>query len=81
MRAIPLVHVEIHHEHARNCAIGAQAAGCDDHIVERAEALGGIGEGVMRAAAQIHRSAVVKRHPRRRDGGAHAAPPPLHQTR
>ena len=79
MRAISLVDVEIDNEDACDAAVAAQATRGHHHVVERAEALCGVGEGVVCAAAKVGGRTVAECGVRRRNGGAHAAQPALHQ--
>ena len=59
--AVPLVHVEVDDRGARDPAFVLQGAHRHRDVVEHAEALAVIGEGVVRAAGEVDREAVGER--------------------
>jgi hypothetical protein len=81
MRAISLMHVEIDDGGAADPPFTLQQPDCDGDVVEHAEPLAVIGEGVMRAAGEVHRGAIAQRVARRGDGAPHGTPRPLDERR
>jgi hypothetical protein len=61
------VDVEVHDRHAARPALRLEHARADRQVVQVAEALGLVGEGVVEPAAEMHRRAVLERLARRRD--------------
>ena len=57
VRPVALVHVEVDDRGARDLPFGLQRADRDCHVVEDAESLATIGEGVMRPSGEVHRDA------------------------
>ena len=58
--AISLVDVEIHHGRAADPALGLHGPHCDRHVVEHAEALAPVREGVVGAPCEIRRRPVLE---------------------
>ena len=73
MGAVALVHVQIDDEHSAQEPAGAQGSRRADDVVEHAEALAGVVEGVVGAAAQVRSPAVLERGLGRQKGGADRA--------
>ena len=87
VRPVALVDVEVDDEHAQpGTAVGAQRPQRGDDVVEDAEAAAGVGEGVVRAAAEVRAApsssaaaaawivAPVERRARSTSSGDHGSP-------
>ena len=61
LRAVAVVHVEIHDEHPLHAALGLGVAGGDGHVVEDAEAHAAAGDGVV--ARRPHQVETIRRLP------------------
>ena len=68
-RAISLVHVEVHHQHALDQSFALQRACGDGDVVEDAKAASAVGGGVVRASGEIAGDSL----PERDEGGGHGA--------
>jgi len=79
--AVALVDVAIHGHGARDLLLLLQAADGHGHVVDHAEALAVVGEGVVEAAAQVEGHAVSQRVLGRQDGAARGQPEGAHQLR
>ena len=74
VRPVPLVHVDVDHEHAADVAGGAEVAERGDDVVEDAESASRVREGVVGPAAEVRRDTVLERGPRRHDRRPRGAP-------
>ena len=73
VRAVALMDVEVDDGRAAHAPLAPQQPDRDGDVVEHAEALAVIGEGVMRSAGEVHRDAVLQRMARRGDRAADGA--------
>ncbi len=72
--AVPLVHVEVHDRHPRCPPFRLHRAGRNRQIVEVAEALRALLEGVMKPAAKVHRPPALQGRSRGQRGSAAGEP-------
>jgi menaquinone-9 beta-reductase len=73
-RAVAPVDVGVDDGEAIRAAPGLHRSDRDGHIIENAEALAPVGEGVVRATRQVDACAVLQRRPGRGDGRADRPP-------
>ena len=79
--AVALVRVGVEDERAQAGAFGAQDGAGDGHVVEHAEPQPAVGEGMVRAAAEIGGDADLERGAEREDGPVRLAPGTVEQGR
>ncbi len=78
-RTVPLVHVQVHHQHLPHQALGQQHPGRHGAVVEDAEAAAMQREGVVGAAGQVAGQAVAQGQPGREHRAPHRQPAASHQ--
>ncbi len=76
---VPLVHVEIEDGRPAERALALEGPHRHRHVVEDAEALAPVGEGMMGASGQAYRDALGEGRPGRREGASHRPSRPLHE--